>query len=55
MYFDPIVDEVRQARDQLAKKFNYNIKAICDDLRKKQEQHPERIVDLSRTRKEKAV
>jgi hypothetical protein len=28
---DPIVAEVRHARDKLAKKFNYDVQAICED------------------------
>ena len=34
---DPIVNEVRRFRDEHAKKFNYDIKAICEDYRKKRE------------------
>ncbi len=30
---DPIVAEVRAIRDAYAKKFNYDLGAICDDLR----------------------
>ena len=33
---DEIVDEVRRARDEHAKKFNYDIAAICADIRQKQ-------------------
>ncbi|MBI4024903.1 MAG: hypothetical protein HY360_07970 [Verrucomicrobia bacterium] len=33
---DPIVAEVRRARDKLARKFNYDIHAIFDDLRRRQ-------------------
>ena len=33
--FDPIVDEVRQYRDEHARKFNYNINAICNDYKLK--------------------
>jgi hypothetical protein len=28
---DPIVNEVRMFRDEHAKSFNYDLKAICDD------------------------
>ena len=38
MFHDPIVAEVRTARDQYAKRFNYDLDAICRDLRKKQQQ-----------------
>ncbi len=30
---DPIVAQVRKVREAYAKEFNYDIKAICDDLR----------------------
>ncbi|MEI6084736.1 MAG: hypothetical protein WCS70_10585 [Verrucomicrobiota bacterium] len=33
---DPIVAEVRRVRDQLARKFHYDIHAIFEDLRKRQ-------------------
>lgn len=35
---DPIVEEVRKARDEYARRFNYDVEAICEDLRKKEEQ-----------------
>jgi hypothetical protein len=34
---DPIVEEVRRIRDELARAFNYDIHAICADLRKRQD------------------
>lgn len=34
---DPIVDEVRKYRDEHARKFNYDLDAICADLIEKQE------------------
>jgi len=36
MFDDPIVAEVRRARDELARRFNYDIHAICEDLRKRE-------------------
>jgi len=33
--FDPIVNEVRQIRDEHARKFNYDIDAICNDYKQK--------------------
>lgn len=33
MWIDPIVEEVRQAREAYAARFNYDIKAICRDIR----------------------
>jgi hypothetical protein len=39
---DPIVDEVRKAREAHAAKFHYDLLAICRDLRMKEEEsgHP---------------
>ncbi len=39
---DPIVDEVRKTREAHAAVFNYDLLAICRDLRKKETQsgHP---------------
>ncbi len=39
---DPIVDEVRKAREAHAAKFNYDLTAICTDLKKKEKNaaHP---------------
>lgn len=33
---DPIVEEIRRARDAHAKQFNYDLDAICDDLRQRE-------------------
>lgn len=39
---DPIVEEVRKARMKHAKSFNFDLHAICKDLRKKEKNcgHP---------------
>ncbi len=37
MWVDPIVEEIRQFREEYAAKFNYDLEAICRDL-KRQEQ-----------------
>ncbi len=34
---DPIVEEVRRARYKHAEKFNFDLKSICQDLKKKEE------------------
>lgn len=36
MYDDPIVNEVRDIRERLSKKHNFEIGAIFDDIRKRQ-------------------
>ncbi len=34
---DTIVEEVRKIRDDYARRFNYDLHAMCDDLRHEQE------------------
>lgn len=38
MWKDPIVEEVRKARDEYARRFNYDVDAMFEDLRRKEEQ-----------------
>jgi len=33
---DPIVEEVHRTREAIAKRFNHNIAAICEDARRRQ-------------------
>jgi len=44
---DPIVDEVRDARQAYAAEFQHDLAAICADLRRQQAIHPERLVSLA--------
>ena len=44
---DPIVDEVRKYRNNHAKKFNYDMNAICVDLMSKQGRHGNTVVKLN--------
>ncbi len=37
MFKDPIVEEVRAARQKHAARFNYDLRKIAEDLKKKQE------------------
>lgn len=41
---DPIVDEVRRVREEYAKQFAYDLDAMADDLRKREQEHRERLV-----------
>jgi hypothetical protein len=34
---DPIVDEVRKAGEEYLAKFNFDLKAVCEDLRRRSE------------------
>lgn len=47
MWKDFIVEEIRKNRDEYAKQFNYDLHAICQDIRKKQGQDGRRVVSLS--------
>jgi hypothetical protein len=55
MWRDPIVEEVRRYRQDYAAQLNYNLKAICRDLRKKQNKSGRKIVSLSPKRVRKEV
>lgn len=46
---NPIIDEVRQIRDEHARKFNYDLAAICADLREHQKTCGHPIVSLKGT------
>ena len=43
---DPIVEEVRRARDDYAKSFHYDLDAICRDLQQKQTQSGRPVVSF---------
>ena len=45
---DPIVEEVRKHRDEHARRFNYDLNAICADLMKQQASHSSRLVNLKK-------
>lgn len=36
MWKDPIIEEVRRVRDEHAKRFNYDLDAICADIQRHQ-------------------
>jgi len=47
MWNDPIVEEVRAARNAHAKKNNYDLKSIATDLKKQQTKGKRKVVTLS--------
>ena len=51
MIEDPVVLEVRKARDEHAAQFNYDIRAIVADLRKREKEGHIRVVSLSSKRR----
>jgi hypothetical protein len=44
MQNDPIVEEVGQIRQAYAQRFRFDLLAMVEDLRKKEQQHPERLL-----------
>lgn len=44
MLRDEVLDEIYKIREEHAKAFNYDLKAICDDLRKKQAASGRKII-----------
>ncbi|MEX0725100.1 MAG: hypothetical protein WEB58_19075 [Planctomycetaceae bacterium] len=46
MWRDPIVDEIRQLRQEYAAQFNHDLKAICRDLRERQAKGGRKVVTL---------
>src|SRR5438045_2814382 len=58
-WFDPIVDEVRRARDAYAARFNYDLRAIYRDLKEKEKRSGRKIVsyakDFAEVEPDKAV
>jgi hypothetical protein len=47
MYRDEIVEEVRKVREQHLAKFNYDIKAMCEDARKRQADSGHAVVSFA--------
>jgi hypothetical protein len=43
---DPIISELRKVRDEYAARFNYDIDAMMEDLRKKEKQFPHKLAKL---------
>lgn len=46
MHTDPIIEEVRRVRQEYAKRFDYDLRAMASDLRARERQHPGRIVSF---------
>ena len=54
MWTDPIVDEIHRIRQAHAEKFNYDLQAIFDDLKKHEKQNKEKVVSLPIKRQRRA-
>lgn len=46
MFKDPIVEEVRTARQKHAARFNYDLSKIAEDLRAKEQQSGRKVVSF---------
>ena len=46
MSHDPIVAEVRAIREEYAKQFNYDVRAICRDLKEQEKRGGRKMVSL---------
>jgi hypothetical protein len=44
---DSVIAEIRQVRDEIAKRFDYDVHAILDDIRKRQAASGRKVVRLS--------
>ena len=51
LFHDPIVEEVRAIREQLAAQFNYDIRNIVEDAQKRQATSKSRIVSFQQPAK----
>lgn len=43
---DEIVEEVRAAKEAYAAQFDYDLARMFEDIKKKEQQHPERLANL---------
>ena len=51
---DEVVAQVRQVREQQAAKFNYDLKAVVEDARKRQKDSGHQVVSFASTPKKAA-
>ena len=51
MITDPIIEEIHQNRENLARKFNFDIRKIVEDAKKREMKHEARVVNLKAKRK----
>jgi len=40
---DPVIDEVRAVRKAIADQFENDIDKLCDELQRREQEHPDRI------------
>lgn len=44
MWKDEVLEEIYKIREEHAKSFNYDLRAICDDLRKRQAESGRQVI-----------
>lgn len=49
MKTDPIIDELHRIRDEHAKKFKYDVHAICEDIRRKEKESGRTFVSFDQS------
>ncbi len=52
---DPIIDEIRCHRKEIAEKFDYDLGTIVADARKRQKAGRKKVVSFARTKKKRTV
>ena len=48
MIHDPIVEEIHDIRTKLSEQFQFDIRRIFEDVKRQEQQHPERVRNLQR-------
>jgi hypothetical protein len=51
MYQDPIVEEVRKAREEYAKQFNFNLREMVADLQRRERESGRKTVSFAPRRR----
>jgi hypothetical protein len=52
---DPIIEEIRRHRREIAERFGYDLRAIIADARKRQKKRGKKVVSLPRPRRKRTV
>ena len=55
MWHDPVVEELRKIREEHARKFDYDLHAICEDIRQRQGKSGHTVVSRSPREVERRV
>ncbi len=46
MINDPMVEEIHRIREKLSREFHFDVRKIFEDVKKKERQHGDRLVNL---------